>query len=258
MSFFFVCWHSRKWWPPIRGGTLQLALLRLENVKWTDYFCIKSISYTNCQWQGKKQHKKQAKPLLKPVFFMPVSKFLKWGIPQNRNFQIEGSLKIEISKMRDPSKWKFLKRGIRNVGSIPHFGNFYFEGSLVLEISILRDPSFQEFWDRYETNRFFGGLTQFFVLIFPSRQSSCTWHGYFKKTWVLARFFWLQGPLMQSSAAPQGSPPPTQQIKIQMQKSWVGWSTRRYLTSRCFSCSWHSAAAALESEQCCGWQSQVC
>ena len=21
MSFFFVCWHSRKWWPPIRGGT---------------------------------------------------------------------------------------------------------------------------------------------------------------------------------------------------------------------------------------------
>ena len=156
---------------------------------------------------------------------MPVPKFLKWGIPQNRNFQIEGSLKIEISKMRDPSKWKFPKRGIRNVGSIPHFGNFYFEGSLVLEISILRDPSFQQFWDRYETNRFFGGLTQFFVLIFPSRQSSCTWHGYFKKTWVLARFFWLQGPLIQSSAAPQGSPPPTQQIKIQMQISWVGWST---------------------------------
>ena len=22
MSFVFVCWHSRKWWPPIRGGTL--------------------------------------------------------------------------------------------------------------------------------------------------------------------------------------------------------------------------------------------
>ena len=39
--------------------------------------------------------------------------------------------------------------------AIPRFGNFYFEGSLVLEISILRDPSFQEFWDRYEINRFF-------------------------------------------------------------------------------------------------------
>ena len=223
MSFFFVCWHSRKWWPPIRGGIsnptareCQMDRLFLHK----EHFIYK-LSVTR-----QKTAQKQAKTLLKPVFFMPVSKFLKWGIPQNRNFQIEGSLKIEISKMRDPSKWKFPKRGIRNVGSIPHFGNFYFEGSLVLEISILRDPSFQEFWDRYETNRFFGGLTQFFVLIFPSRQSSCTWHGYFKKTWVLARFFWLQGPLMQSSAAPQGSPPPTQQIKIQMQKSWVGWSTR--------------------------------
>ena len=46
---------------------------------------------------------------------MPVSKFLKWGIPQNRNFQIEGSLKIEISKIRDPSKWKFPKRGIPQI-----------------------------------------------------------------------------------------------------------------------------------------------
>ena len=118
-----------------------------------------------------------------------------------------------------PSFQKFLFWGI------PRFRNFYFEGSLVLGISILRDPSFQEFWDRHETNSFFfGGLTQFFVPFFASRQSLCTWHGYFENT--SACFFWLQGPLIQSSAAPQGSPPPTQQIKIQMQISWVGWSTR--------------------------------
>ena len=84
---------------------------------------------------------------------------------------------------------------------------------------------------RHETNRFFGGFTHFVVPFFASRQSLCTWHGYFEKTSVLACFFWLQGPLMQSSAAPQGSPPPTQQIKIQMQISWVGWSTNHMLSS---------------------------
>ena len=41
--------------------------------------------------------------------------------------------------------------------------------------------------------------------------------------------FWPQGPLIQSSAAPQGSPLPTQQINIRMpnQLSWAinhGWS----------------------------------
>ena len=113
MSLFFVCWHSRKWWPSIRGGTLQLALLRLEKVNWTDYFCIKSISYTNCQWKGKKQHKKQAKALQKPVFSC-----------LSQNSWNEGSLKIEISKSRDPSKWKFPKWGI------PQNGNFQNEGSL--------------------------------------------------------------------------------------------------------------------------------
>ena len=39
---------------------------------------------------------------------MSVSKFLKWGIPQNRNFQNEGSLKMEISKTRDPSNQEFM------------------------------------------------------------------------------------------------------------------------------------------------------
>ena len=104
MSFFFVCWHSRKWWPPICGGTLQLALLRLEKVNWTDYFCIKSISYTNCQWKGKKTAQKTGKNSKKKLSFSSLSQ-------NSWNFQIEGSLKIEISKMRDPSKWKFPKRG---------------------------------------------------------------------------------------------------------------------------------------------------
>ena len=101
MSFFFVCWHSRKWWPPIRGGTLQLALLRLEKVNWTDYFCIKSISYTNCQWKGKKTAQKTGKNSIKTCFFHACLKFPNRGIPQNRNFQNEGSLKMEISKTRE-------------------------------------------------------------------------------------------------------------------------------------------------------------
>ena len=63
MSVVFVCWHSRKWWPPIRGGTLQPALLRQEKVKWTNYFGKKSISHTNCRWKSKKQDKKRAKTL---------------------------------------------------------------------------------------------------------------------------------------------------------------------------------------------------
>ena len=85
---------------------------------------------------------------------------------------------------------------------------------------------FRTNWKFCETNRFFAGFTYFFVPFFALRQSLCTWHGYFEKTSVRACFFWLQRPLIQSSGAPQGSPPPTQQIKIQMQISWVGWSTR--------------------------------
>ena len=60
----------------------------------------------------------------------------------------------------NPSFWKFLFWGI------PRFGNFHFEGSLILEISILRDPSFQEFWDRYETNRFFWGVLPVCCIVF--------------------------------------------------------------------------------------------
>ena len=116
------------------------------------------------------------------------------------------------------------------IWGIPHFGNSWNEGSLILGILDLRDPLFQEFWARwlrgkYETNSYFGGFTQFFVPFFASRQSLCTWHRYFEKKSVRACFFWLQGALIQKSATPQGSPPPTQQIKFQMQISWVGRST---------------------------------
>ena len=45
----------------------------------------------------------------------------------------------------------------------------------------------------------------------------------------------ISGMLKQKSAAPQGSPPPTQQIKIQMQISWVGRSTSG-AADFCFSC----------------------
>ena len=74
MSFVFVCWHSRKWspWPPIRLGTLQLAVLRLEKVNWTDFFCKNGISYTNCQWKSKELDKKRAKTLQKRWFFQPL------------------------------------------------------------------------------------------------------------------------------------------------------------------------------------------
>ena len=44
------------------------------------------------------------KPPKKELFVSCIPEFLKWGIPQNGNFQNEGSLKMEISKTRDPSK----------------------------------------------------------------------------------------------------------------------------------------------------------
>ena len=58
-----------------------------------------------------------------------------------------------------------------------------------------------------------------------SRQSLCTRHGYFEKKSDQACFLWQYTPLKQKSAAPQGSPPPTQQIEIPMWISWVGRST---------------------------------
>ena len=67
--------------------------------------------------------------------------------------------------------------------------------SLHFEIPKWRDPPFQEFWARWlggmKQTGFFGGFTHFVVPFFASRQSLCTWHGYFEKTSVLACLFWL-------------------------------------------------------------------
>ena len=38
MSFVLVCWHSRKWQPPIRGGLLHLLVLWLEKLNKIDFF----------------------------------------------------------------------------------------------------------------------------------------------------------------------------------------------------------------------------
>ena len=88
---------------------------------------------------------------------------------------------------------------------------------------------FQEFWTRgvrgFKQTAFWGVLLSFSSQFFASRQSLCTWHGYFEKKTDLPCLLWQYRPLKQNSAAPQGSPPPTQQIKIQIQISWVGWST---------------------------------
>ena len=135
----------------------------------------------------------------------------------------------KLEKCILPSFQEFL------IWGIPRFGNSRNEGSLVLGIPETRDPSFQEFWAKglrgMKQTGFIGGFIQFFVPFFASRQSLCMWHRYFEKISVLACFFWLLGALLQSSATPQGSPPPTQQIKIQMKTSWVGWSTIHYIAS---------------------------
>ena len=124
----------------------------------------------------------------------------------------------------------FLAKNWRSV-YFPHFRNSCFEGSLDLGISILRDPSFWEFlfWGIPHFRNFGTGMKQagflkgfcpFFVLFFASSRTICTWHGYFSKKSDPACFFWPQGPLIQKSAAPQGSPPPTQQINIRNTNQW--------------------------------------
>ena len=70
MSLVLVCWHSRRWEPPICGGLLQIALLQLEKVKSTIFCCCKKhIRYTFGWWTSKKQDKKLTKTLRKTVFF---------------------------------------------------------------------------------------------------------------------------------------------------------------------------------------------
>ena len=76
MSFFFVCWHSRKWWPPIRGGTLQMLVLWPEKLNQIDSFCKSGILYA---WGGPRsieRCKKHGAPPKKIVFPRPICHFL--------------------------------------------------------------------------------------------------------------------------------------------------------------------------------------
>ena len=76
MSFFFVCWHSRKWWPPIRGGTLQMLVLWPEKLNQIDSFCKSVILYAwggprsieRCKKHGAPPRKKQFFPGLSVIF----------------------------------------------------------------------------------------------------------------------------------------------------------------------------------------------
>ena len=76
MSFVFVYWHSRKWWPPIRGGTLQMLVLWPEKLNQIDSFCKSVILYA---WGGPRsieRCKKHGAPPKKTVFPRPICHFL--------------------------------------------------------------------------------------------------------------------------------------------------------------------------------------
>ena len=75
----------------------------------------------------------------------------------------------------------------------------------------------------WKNHLFFKVFCPLCVPFFAFSSIVCTWNGYLKKKSDLGCFFWPQGPLIEKSAAPQGSPPPTQQINIRStnQLSWA-------------------------------------
>ena len=84
--------NSRKWEPPIGGGLLQMLLLRLEKVKYTDFFFAKRAFHIQIVSEKAKNGQKTGqKPYKKTCLFHACPK---------------------IPEMRDPSKKKFPKRGI--------------------------------------------------------------------------------------------------------------------------------------------------
>ena len=54
-----------------------MAVLRLEKVKWTDYFAKRAFHIQIVGGKAKNRTKNGQKPYKKPVSFMPVPKFLK-------------------------------------------------------------------------------------------------------------------------------------------------------------------------------------
>ena len=88
MSFVLVCWHSRKWWPPIRGGLLHLLVLWLDKLIWIDFFCKIGIFYA---WGGPWSIKrgKMCKYTREKKQFFPEMWQPKWGIPRQIKIQIQ-------------------------------------------------------------------------------------------------------------------------------------------------------------------------
>ena len=70
---------------------------------------------------------------------------------------------------------------------------------------------------------FFGGFLPVFCPVFRFFTDNMYMTRIFFEKIGPSLFFWPQGPLIQKSAAPQGSPPPTQQINIRNtnQLSWA-------------------------------------
>ena len=109
LDFYLLSW---RWWPLWSGGTLYQWSLQPE--KASQHPCLFKIS-VSCTWRlsGWKNRDEKlswtsgkaclfhACPRIPEMRDPSKLKFLKRGIPQNGNFQNEGSLKIEISKTRD-------------------------------------------------------------------------------------------------------------------------------------------------------------
>ena len=109
LDFYLLSW---RWWPLWSGGTLYQWSLQPEKASQDP--CLFKIS-VSCTWRlsgWKNRDEKLSWTSGKACLFHACPR---------------------IPEMRDPSKWKFLKRGI------PQNGNFQNEGSLEIEISKMRD-----------------------------------------------------------------------------------------------------------------------
>ena len=131
MSFFFVCWHSRKWWPPIRGGTLQMLVLWPEKLNQIDSFCKSVILYASGGPRSIERCKKHGAPLRKTVFPRPICHFLSlswkvaatnqdklslaWNVAATKRDKSEGYLWSECTFISSILTWQFHRLWARKV-----------------------------------------------------------------------------------------------------------------------------------------------
>ena len=110
--FFHICHGTQQAVvTPYRAYQNVWATISDRNELFEQFFFAKYLFMIYEEWTFViKRGKKHGTVPKITVFPRPLSQ-LKWGIPQNRNSQNEGSLKIEIPKSRDPSKQEFLKWG---------------------------------------------------------------------------------------------------------------------------------------------------